>query len=194
MQDRPMARYIRQGFRDCGQVPLDFEVVMRQCYKFITNEVMRELEDASELDLVYFREHGHITDEKLLQSHQALIEPTDAKPRDQRPLSNQRAILINHQEIIAEYLTRQNHGEDIGDALLIETDPNKRRDLKAALKIVESKKKSQEKKDRERKRKELMTPQQLADEKDAKRQATEARKKTKAEKEQAALVVQRYTS
>jgi hypothetical protein len=189
MQDRPIPKYIRQVYEDCEQMPLNFDVIMGRCIKKITHDIMAELTQASESDLLYFQQHGYITDERLAKSHVALIESTASKPRDQRPLSNQRAIILNHAEDVSEYLSRQIRGEDVGEALLNENDPANRKELKAALKLAETKKKQEEKKELEKKRKQTMTPEELAAEKAAKKQATETRKKARADKEQAAFAI-----
>ena len=98
MQDGQISSHVRRGFEDCGQFPLSFHAIMKQCFKAITFQDMQAMEMASIKDVEYFKQHGFITDEILEQSHPALVSDHSNKPRDQRPLQNQRTTVVNHLE------------------------------------------------------------------------------------------------
>jgi hypothetical protein len=73
-------------------------------------------------------------------------------------------VVINHAESINRYLEVKNRGENIGDALLDKTNVDNHQDLQKALKLVETRRKQEEKKVNERKRKESMSKEDKAEE------------------------------
>jgi len=193
MQDGQISSHVRRGFEDCGQFPLSFHAIMKQCFKAITFQDMQAMEMASIKDVEYFKQHGFITDEILEQSHPALVSDHSNKPRDQRPLQNQRATVVNHLEVINRYLQVKNRGEPIGEALLEKGNQNKNLDLQKALKIVEGKRLQDAKKDNEKKRMAELSQEEKDREKEAKRKKTAENKKKKEEKyEQSLKLVQSY--
>jgi hypothetical protein len=176
MQEGQICKHIRKGFADCGQYPLSFRKIMKQCFTYIPDKDLKEVEELSEEHVKIFQQHGHITDEVLANAHPIFrTDYEDTMPRDQRPIQNQRAIIINHREVVERFIEYRNGGEHIGDALINQADPNKRRKLQNAIKVVQ-RRRSQE----EAKKRKALEAARLSDEE--KRVAKEEREKKAREK------------
>ena len=60
---------IKRGFEDTGQYPLSFDSIMDRCYTKV-NQIERDaMKATTEVDVLYFKTHGNITEEQLDRSN-----------------------------------------------------------------------------------------------------------------------------
>lgn len=157
LQEMLRPSLITQGFKDCGQWPLDYNTIMQQCYKELSLEELEEIKYHTDDDVQYFKQHGHLTEEQLDLGNIPTHEDDVRIPRDQRPLWNQRAALISHPETIARELDRINRGLPIGTALQDCSTPAERKELEKAIQIVKNDDKRIKKNEENRNKRALMT-------------------------------------
>jgi len=166
---------------------------MDRCYTKV-NQIERDaMKATTEVDVLYFKTHGNITEEQLDRSNISTIPDANSVPRDQRPLQNQRAVLISHPETLSRFVSYENHGLEIGNSILQTASGRERKDYRKARNIV-AKHDNKEKKKRETKEKrDQLTPEQKK-QVTAERKEKAAAKKVKAQEEyeQARLALQRH--
>ena len=137
MQEVVRPRLIKDGFALCGQYPLNFETVMRQSYTKLTPENINDLKKSIPDDEAYFRQHGELTEEQLDKSNiPTVYEESNTIPRNNRPLANQRAVLITHSETVARQQAYFNSSLDLGSAILALPTAEERKLAKTAAKEV----------------------------------------------------------
>ncbi len=180
MQSMHVSKKVIDGFTDCGQYPLSFERIMSRCFQKIPVKDMVLLEKASEEDVNYFKEHGHIPDRHLSKFLSLANFTEEPSQRDGRPLQNQRAIILNNRHVIDMYLQGRGVSESAGQAYREAKSPKQRKQIATAIKAVTkernleaSKAAAAETKEAEKKRKASMSPEEKAMEAESKRVAKE---------------------
>jgi hypothetical protein len=152
-------RFIVNGFKDCGQYPLEYERIMSQCYREISNEALGAMKDATDANVEFFLKHGQLTEEQLDSTGIPQFDVNDegkATPRDKRVLNHQRAVLLSHPDTIDRYTEYVNRGLPLGDTIIQLPQGQERKEMAAAAKLVEKdnrKKASEEKRKLEATRK-----------------------------------------
>lgn len=117
------------------------------------------------------------------------LDDPDDEPRDERALQNERAVLLSHPKTVERRLQQVNSSLPLGNALMApELSKQERKELQDAVKAVDRRKRSHEKKEADRKDKESRTP--------AQKQADVVARKEKAEQNRlnAAAKFQRQVS
>jgi len=135
---REMARpnNIQRGFKDTGQYPLSFDTIMSRCYTNIDLTKREAMKNTTEADVQFFRAQGHLTEEQLDVSNIETIPSNNSVPRDQRPLQNQRSVLISHPETLARFVAYENRGLDIGNSILETASGKERKEYREARNLI----------------------------------------------------------
>ena len=96
---------VKTGYRRIGQYPVSFLTTMGRCKRQISARDMDHMEEnlANMVDI--FRTTGKVTEAQL---DAALIlsvndEATNGRPKDDRPLHQQRSVIMNSEDCIAQY-------------------------------------------------------------------------------------------
>lgn len=189
LQDVIKPRLIEDGFIVSGQYPLCFDTIMSQCYKKATEEELYLMKSSTDEDVAYFLSHGELTEEQLDKSQIPVAEDERGIPRNERPIQNQRSVLLSHPSSLQRYADYMNRGLPLGDAVLNTISGTERKELSGAIKLVandEKKRKAQEKRKEESARKASLTKEEMAAEKAEKKAKTEAKKAETAKKVQEA--------
>jgi hypothetical protein len=180
IQDVIRPRLIQAGFAECGQFPLDFNKLMKQCYSDITPAQLQAMSNSTNDDVEYFLAHGHLSEEQLDKSAVPSSDINRSVPRDQGPLNHQRAVLLTHVNTVTRREDYVNSGLPLGnaitDASLPKPDKNQ---LKKDAKLISSLQKREAKQKEEKERKEKMTEEEKAAEKRTKALASAAKKEKK---------------
>lgn len=179
VQDVVRPSMIRDGFQNSGQYPLSFDKVMGQCYETISPAQMQAMELRTAVDVEQFLQHGELTEMDLNISNIPTIAD-GGKDRNERPLSNQRAVVLSNPATIKRYLEFINKGFDLGDALIQEQEPEQELSMQEAVKLVAADRDAKAKKEAEKARKALQTAQEKALETQNKKAAAEAKRQQKA--------------
>ena len=129
-------RAITLGFSISGQYPLSFETIMSRCYKDISADDLENMKATTESDLMFFLINGYLSEEQLDKSNIPVFEDNGKVLRDQKQLSNQRAVLISHPQSRNRYTEYMNQGLPIGDVVLKASSGKEKKELKNAIKIV----------------------------------------------------------
>ncbi len=161
LQDVLRPRLIKEGFEWCGQYPLNFDRLLNQCYKTITFEEREHLFARTEIDVQCFLENGYLNENDLTASGVSY----DGS-RDEKPLQNQRAVLLTNPKTLQRYQNKVNCGLPLNNIITSNTDKMARKKLKRAAQIVAAHVKRVDKKENEKKRKESMSVEDLQREKD----------------------------
>ena len=100
---------IKEGYACIGQYPFCFKTIMSKCTTTIPDIEFRKMEEALPDLSVYFSRHGRLSeeimDQKLIMS--VNDQASRQKPKDQRVLPQERAILLTAQDSIAKYKNHQ---------------------------------------------------------------------------------------
>jgi len=121
---------------------------MDRCYTKVNQIERNAMKATTEVDVLYFKTHGNITEEQLDRSNISTIPDANSVPRDQRPLQNQRAVLISHPETLSRFVSYENHGLEIGNSILQTASGRERKDYRKArilLRNMITKKRKREK-------------------------------------------------
>ena len=142
-------------------------------------------------DVALFKEHGQLTEEQLDNSKIATIPNDKAIPRDQRPLQNQRAVLVSHKETLERFVTYENRGLEIGQAILQTASGKERKEYRVARNIVAKHQNREKKKKENQEKNSQLTPEQKKQQAAVRQANTAAKKaKEKAEYESALAFIQ----
>lgn len=174
-------RLIQDGFRLCGQYPLDFEKLMRQSYATLTTDLLETMRTAQDGDVDYFLQHGELTEEQMTLSGIPIFDAERGVPRDQAVLHHQRAVLLTHDETRdrrMEYLTGRLELEAVPVAHNMSKEEEEQR--KNDIKLVSRQQKLKRKKEQENERIAGLTEVELAAEKEAKKQRLKTNREKRA--------------
>jgi hypothetical protein len=97
------AEVIQAGYRETGQYPLNLTAAMsKSTYKLTIPEF--ETMEAKLPDVkAFFRSNGYVTEQQMDDLGIASVNEEWAKPKDEKVLHQQRAVLINAAETISKY-------------------------------------------------------------------------------------------
>jgi hypothetical protein len=178
LQDMITPSKIKAGFKDSGQFPLNFNVIMKQSYTKLSNDELEAIFSNTDKDVALFIEKGHLSESDLDNSN---IPTNDDRQRDFLPIHNQRAVVITHSNTRNRHFQQQNQGLAIGSALVDCTAKVTKQKLKLAVGLVAKEDKLEKKRSAESDRKAKMSKSELVAEKDAKRVSCELKKASRAE-------------
>jgi DNA polymerase III delta prime subunit len=181
IQEVMRPKLICDGFVECGQYPLSFEKVIHRCYGSVDETKLNLMKLSTDEDVIFFREHGYLSEEKLKQSGVDTLDDENSVPRDARPLQNQRAVLISHPETRSRYIAYKNRGLPIGNLLVAHNTDLDQKTMRKAVKVVASVQNRQRKQQEEAVRKASLTAEQKRQEAAEKKAKTASKKREKEE-------------
>ena len=94
---------MRSGFELTGQYPLDVRRALAQTQPPISKTEADHITAQMPVLVEHFRARGKLTEAEMDAVGIPKAHSTNAKPKDERPLQNQRAALINADETVAQY-------------------------------------------------------------------------------------------
>jgi hypothetical protein len=154
---------IRQGFRDSGQYPLDFNKMLGNCYRSVDNELRKRMEARLEGDLILFRQQGYLTEEQYEDSGIDTLDVPDGKPRDERAIQNQRALLINHPATVKRRRDVITDDPQLQQILMSgKLERKRKQELIGAMKILKAEETKKRKKEERDAKRQAMSPGELA--------------------------------
>lgn len=174
---------ISDGFRVTGQYPFSISQMLDQSYADIDVELRDVMNSRLENDLPLFREQGYLTEAQYAASGIPTNDDPTGKPRDERGLHNQRAMLLTHPKTVERRQLKLSNGLDL-DNIMTAQDLSKKdlKDLEAATRLIANDEKGKSKKRTEKDRRESLTEQEKEAERDQKRQKTHNNATNKADK------------
>ena len=92
-----------KGFEECGHWPTSYEKIMSTCYHQVPSDQLVSIKEASSTLIQTFQTNGCITEADMDACMVPAVAENNSIPRDQRALSNQRAVLLTHTETLARY-------------------------------------------------------------------------------------------
>ena len=171
-------RLIEDGF----QYPLNFENLMRQSYATLTPDLLETMRAAQDGDVDFFLQHGQLTEEQMTRSGIPVFDAERGVPRDQSVLHHQRAVLLTHdatRDRRAEYI---NCGLELEPVAVDQTMSKDEADQrKKDIKMLGTLQKRDQKKAQEAERIAGLTAEELAAEKEAKKQRLTANREKRAQ-------------
>lgn len=181
VQDVIRPRFITAGFSDCGQYPLNFNTMIKRCYTKITHQQAEIMRSATEEDVIFFKEHGHLSEAQMDKSGIPKLEnPSSNIPRDERQLNHQRSVLVSHDETLKRQADYVNAGLPLGNAILDSSLPKAgKQQLKKDAKLVAAEEKKEKKKKADQDRRAALTAEEKKEEAAAKKQTRENNRKEK---------------
>jgi hypothetical protein len=99
------SQMVAQGFKDCGQYPINFDKVMSKCYIDIEQADLDVMKAATSENAEFFLQHGHLTEEQMDKTN--IMKVDFGKARNEKPISNTRASIVTHHETWKRYLAQQ---------------------------------------------------------------------------------------
>ena len=181
---------IKKGYSDCGQdapISLDlngvetyakYEACIQKCKRKLTVAECQIMRDNLPHFVGIMRQHGKITEAEMNERQIPNYNnfDSDRKPKDQRTLHKQRAVVMNADDVVSQFIDYQRHREAHRAALEArrihrEITAADRQAAKAAREV-------------EKRRRSLLTDEEKRQESNAKRQATIARNREERARQQ----------
>ena len=166
---------IRDGYREIGQYPLNFRKTMGKCTRQLSTREMEVMEREFPVAVQKFRNKGCITEAEY--DEMGIVSVNDLarnqKPKDQRPLQNQRSVIMNMEDCISKY--RNYRAEVAARPIRIAREREERRQRK--LEKDEAARLNREARETEKRRRASLTDEERKAELKAKRKATRDRKR-----------------
>lgn len=168
---------VKQGYRRIGQFPVSFITTMSRCTRVISGRDMDNMRVHLAAMVDIFRTTGVLTEDQMDAVNILSVndEASNSRPKDDRPLHQQRSVIMNGADCIAQYRNYINYrdGEPARRALAAEQ--------REATRLVRERKAEEarvrkEVKDAEKLRRSNLTPAELKEENKLKRAATKAAK------------------
>jgi hypothetical protein len=147
-------------------------------------ELIATIERHTEDDITFFRAHGQLTEERMELSGIPTLDDIGGKPRDQRVLHQQRAVLLTNPETIQRRLTYIHSGLPVQEAVStaisrVNLTREQQRELQAASKIVQGVLTREKSRAKEKERKAALSKEDLAAEKTAAKAKANLKKEAK---------------
>ena len=168
---------IKGGYRRIGQYPVSLATAMGRCSRQITARDMDNIREKMPGLVTIFRSTGRLTEEEMDAAGIISVnhEASNSRPKDDRPLHQQRAVIMNSEHCISQY----NNYQAIRAAEPARK--QQREELREAAKVIRDEKAAEMRlkkveKDAEKLRKSLLTPAELKEEAKIKRVANKAAK------------------
>ena len=155
---------------------------MKQCYIPITPQLMTTLLNATNAHVEYFLQHGHLTEATMTEAAIPVFDPDRETPRDESVLHHERAVVLTHGATRERRQNRLNSGVQLRDLIsggqLAKADSKQ---LKQDAKVIQTLKRQEEKKKREKDRWNAMTVVEQQAEKQHKADLRAAKKAKKSQ-------------
>lgn len=195
MKDLLTADLIMKSFERTGQCPVDFDKIIGQCYTSLDQEMRTHMSEHLAHDVPLFRAQGRLTEAQYEESGIPTLDDPDDKPRDERALQNERAVLLSHPKTVERRLQQVNSSLPLGNALMApELSKQERKELQDAAKAVDRRKRSDEKKEADHKERENRTPAQKQADAVARKERTEQNRLNAAAKfQQQVALLEKHT-
>jgi len=182
LSDTVKPHVISDGFKVTGQYPLNLELMLDQSYADIDEELRQRMNARLEHDLSLFREQGYLTEAQYEASGIPTNDDPDSKPRDERGLHNQRAMLLTHPKTVERRQLKLSNGVDLDDIMTAgDMSKEELKELEAATKLIANDEKGKNKKRKDQERRETQTEEAKKSEQLEKKQKTAATRKQKAD-------------
>lgn len=168
---------VKAGYRRIGQFPVSFSMTMSRCTRVISWKDMEHMREKLSAMVAIFRSTGVLTESQMDEAGIVSVndEASNGRPKDDRPLHQQRSVIMNGDDCIAQYRSYINNrdAEPARRALAAEAREAARlvREQKA-----EGVRERRDLKDTEKARRLLLTPAELKDENRMRRQANKIAK------------------
>ena len=96
---------VQHGYERCGQYPLDFTKTMAKCSGMneVSGAQCAQMKATIEHFVGIFRTKSELTEEDMNKEKIFHVKEKHKKPKDQRVLYQQRAVLLNKEETIAKF-------------------------------------------------------------------------------------------
>ena len=102
---------VKTGYKRIGQYPLSFLTTMGRCTRPISARDMATMQEAIPDMVAIFRATGNLTEEQMDAAGILSVndEASNARPKDDRPLHQQRSVIMNADDCVAKYRSYQNY-------------------------------------------------------------------------------------
>jgi hypothetical protein len=166
---------IRDGYKAIGQYPLNFEKTMGKCTRDISVPEMTIMKREFPVAVQTFRTKGCITEAEFNEMGIVSVNhlSRNQKPKDQRPLQNQRSVIMNMEDCIRKY--RDYRAELAERPQRLARDREERRQQK--LQKAEAAQRIRAAKEAEKLRRASLTVEERKAEEKARRKASKDRKR-----------------
>ena len=176
---------VKQGYKRIGQFPVSFRTSIGRCTRQVTARDMDVMEKELPAMVEIFRTTGKITEAQMDAAGIPSVnsESTNSKPKDERPMHQQRSVIMNSVDCIAQYRAHVERRE---------AEPARRvlaQEQREAAKIVRERKAEdvrlrKEAREVEKQRRANLTPEEVKAEAKAKRFANKLAKQVAATQQQ----------
>ena len=161
---------VKTGYKRIGQYPVNFKATIGRCTRQVTARDMDLMERALPAMVEIFRTTGKVTEAQMDAAGIPSVnaESTNSKPKDERPLHQQRSVIMNSEDCISQYRAHveRREAEPARRALAVEQ--------REAAKIIRERKAEEVRarkdlKEAEKQRRANLTPEEVKAEAKAKR-------------------------
>lgn len=168
---------VKAGYRRIGQFPVSFVTTMSRCTRLISGREMDNMREQLAGMVDIFQRTGILTEDQMDAANIRSVndEASNGRSKDDRPLHQQRSVIMNGVDCIEQYRSYINYrdGEPARRALAAEQ--------REAARVVRERKaeeirRKRDVKDAEKLRRANFTPAELKEESRLKRAATKAAK------------------
>jgi hypothetical protein len=104
---------VKTGYKRIGQFPVSFKTTIGRCTRQVTARDMDIMEKALPDMVEIFRTTGKVTEAQMDAAGIFSVngESTNSKPKDERALHQQRSVIMNSEDCIAQYRAQVEHRE-----------------------------------------------------------------------------------
>lgn len=103
LKDTLTVSRIKDGYRKTGQYPIDFDKAMKKCTREITAEDLQHMKNSLSKLVEAYRARGEVTEEEFDQLGIIDVYQNQGKPKDERVLHQQRAVVMNKNVCLTKY-------------------------------------------------------------------------------------------
>jgi hypothetical protein len=105
---------VKAGYRRIGQFPVSFVTTMSRCTRSISGRDMDNMREQLAGMVDIFRRTGILTEDRMDAANVLSVkdEASNVRPKDDRPLHQQRAVIMNGSDCIAQYRSYINYRDD----------------------------------------------------------------------------------
>ena len=102
---------VKTGYKRIGQYPVSFLTSMSRCSRVISARDMEHMQEALPAMVEIFRTKGILTEEQMDAAGILSVndEASNNRPKDDRPLHQQRSVIMNSVDCIAQYRSYVNY-------------------------------------------------------------------------------------
>jgi hypothetical protein len=168
---------VKAGYRRIGQFPVSFVTTMSRCTRLISGRDLDNMREQLAAMVEIFRTTGILTEDQMHAANILSVndEASNGRPKDDRPLHQQRSVIMNGADCIAQYRSYVNYrdAEPARRALAAEQREAARIARERKAEEIRGRK---EVKDAEKLRRANLTPAELKEENKLKRAQAKAAK------------------